>query len=314
MDNNYTISDDLIELFRIKYDFKLDAYIDDYFYFVQFQYPNIISFYIGNLEKSESEFIALTALVNTSNTLDNLLRESKGNFTTYEHWQFIDYITDMREKLLVINKIYKFVRSSKTRTNFASELKYEYNLGQGENLEKASRFQIGSDNFQNDWQNIAIENDLQEIDYTSKSGNRIIMSVKLNTESLGITSICDSVEGIKVLGLDLNKRVTFADDDLQVLTYLDTFLQSVEILVGLLKDHIPEFPNMGRGRTMGTSLNVFNMNSVIRELTETISSDDSIINFSILDISNDYDNNQITMKCEFKSRLDYIKTNKILSA
>lgn len=314
MNTNYIISDDLIDIFRIKYSLDLSGYVDDYFFFIQYQYPNILNFYLGNIEKSEEQFLALNDLLNISNTIDNLLRESRGDFTTYEHWEFIDYITDMREKLLVINKIYKFVRSSKVRTNYASELKFEYNLGQNESLEKVARLQLNSSSPQNDWQNIAFDNNLTEIDYDADSGNRIVLSVKLNTESLGITSIIDSVEGIKVLGLDLNKRVTFKDDDLESLSYIDTFKQSCAILIDLMKEQIPEFPDMGRSSVVGESMNVFNMNSMIRELTETVSSDDSIINFTILDIKNDFANGQVFVQCSLKSRLDIITTNTILEA
>jgi len=310
----YTLPQDIIDLFQVTFQFDINAYFDAFYYFLVYQYPNIQSFYTGNLETIDpANFAALNSLIAISTNMMNLLRENKEDFTTYEHWDFIDYVTDMNEKLLTIQKIYKFLRSSKVKTNFSSELKFNYNIGQNESLEQISRKQLSSTNPDNDWIDIATENNLREIDYSDQSGNAIVLSIKLNAQSLGVKSVVDSVEGIRVLGLDLNRITTFTNNDLDVKQYVDTFKQSVGILLSLLKEDIPEFPDMGRTPNIGTNVNIFAFNSNVRELAETISSDDSIVGFTILNITNDFASGQVFINCSLRSRLDSISTTQTLN-
>lgn len=313
MDATYQVPQDLIDRLRVTYTFDMNAYLDAYYYFLLYQYPLIISYYQGNLETiDQSNFNSLSSLANMSTQLMNILRESKDDFISYSDWQFIDYVTDMNEKVLMMSKVYKFVRSSKVKTNFSSELKYEYNIGQNESLERISRKQLNNSSPDNDWQNIAIENNIKEIDYTSETGNNIVLAIKLNSQALGITSIIDSVEGIRVLGLDLSQQLSFIENDLFVLDYNKTFEQCVAILLNLLKEDIPEFPDMGRTINIGSNVNVFTFGSNVREIAEAISSDDSIVDFTILNINNDFANKQVFINCSLRSRLDQISVTKTI--
>ena len=68
----------------------------------------------------------------------------------------------------------------------------------------------------------------------------------------------------------------------------DTILQTINILTSLLKKNNPEFPKDGLdlGLLVGTSVGSLSFPTILRQLVSLFKTDDTISNFSVVDIKN----------------------------
>jgi len=155
-----------------------------------------------------------------------------------------------------------------------------------ENLSKT----VGSVDVENDWIKIALRNDLAEEDYTTEGGNVLSIAFR-NKLKINIQSIVDNIDGEKIYGIDINKQITFIDDDLQALSYQDTIKQTVDVLANLRMGHTPEFPLDGvqSKLVVGSNRNSVAYPILFRQLYSTFQKDDTLKSFAVKKIENTED-------------------------
>ena len=80
-------------------------------------------------------------------------------------------------------------------------------------------------------------------------------------------------------------------EDLEVLSYKETALQSLNILSNIKKESVPEFPLLGLDQAIavGSSMAAFRAPTIVREMGEVFATDDSFVNFAVLNIKKDQD-------------------------
>jgi hypothetical protein len=267
----------------IQYD--LELYLSNYNYFIQNLYPSILSYFEGSSDDINTQaFQILNKLTEQSTILSNIIYTLKEKFKKLSDRVIVDFLEDIKINLITISNTSKFTRSPRTKDSYNTSLEYNYLLKQGETLEEVAKDQL---NNIEDWEDIAWRNNIRETDYTVEGGNNLVLSKQKNgVVRLFLNSVVDNLNGEKLLGRDIVKKITIVDDvtnggDLQTLTYRDTFQQSVLILSQLEQGDIPERPYLGKAKLIGKNMAVFIFNGIKKQLDRTFQSDDTIVDFNV---------------------------------
>lgn len=280
-------------------------YIDSYYNYYRNEYPLVVRFFLGELNKINAQlFLNLNNLIKAAEGISNAINSYDYALHYLKDWEIVDYLEDLKCELYRLTKTSKFLRSSKTNDSFSGTIEYVYPLDQGKTLEDVANEALGSKTYDDDAVEIAARNDLSEVDYNLDGGKNLILQVDLNSANSDITSVVDNITGERVYGLDLNKKLTLIDNDLQVLGYKDTIFQACLILANLMRGDHPEFKSFGRSNSVGVTQNLAASPTLFREITKVFSSDDTLTNFTINDIQTS--NGVTQLKFSVSTRLELI--------
>lgn len=266
--------------------YNVEIYLNLYSIFIKNNYPLIYNYFTkpGTVPDTAS-FDFLTEMNKEADKLNSLLKVHGNSFQKVDDWNFLDFIEDIRIKLETINNLSKWTRSTLTKNSWSvAAIQTNYQLKQYQTLEDITLSLLNDNNEQNDWQGVALENNLFESDYSIKGGAIIEISQPLgSTNNLFLNSIVDNLTGNKVYGLDFNNKMNWINNDLAKLSYIDTVKQAVNTLITLRKSDIPEFYDMGVDRHLltGTDIGSLSYVSIIRQLNQLFTSDDSLRNFKV---------------------------------
>lgn len=297
------VKKDSVEKFSYLINYDIGIFFDLYRIFVNDNLPNIVEYY-SNKETvvDQYSFNYLSKLINQSIIIDNLIKTNLSIMDNMYAWEILDFFEDVKIKLATFDNLSKWTRSSKTKASWGqSSVQIDYTVGEYETLEEVSGKFFDSTLQQNNWQDIALQNNLTELEYTTKGGTILKINKDINiSENLYLNSVVDNLVGKKMYGLDFNKKITFIVDsdgslDLDILSYEKTVVQSFEILLRLNKGDIPELPNLGKNNVIGNNVMTFYYVSLTKQLTATFATDDSLQDFSVLNIF--YKNGDIYLKC-----------------
>jgi len=263
----------------------ISLYLDELLNFFENNYPRIVDYFSGKIKSiDESNFRALENLLVNFNLIDNKIFLNNNILTTYLDWEISEFLQDTGSELLFASKISKFLRSNLTNYNYNGTIEFDYTTSGNETLEDVSRKFGNKENYNDDWIELSLRNDLSELDYNSKGGKSIKISVDFNSNNSTIRGVVDNINGEKILGIDIDKKLQFVNDDLKTLSYKDTSVQSVEILANMYRGDNPEFEDMGRTPIVGGNKNTIAYTTTIRELSSTFSSDDTLSSFSVVNV------------------------------
>ena len=285
-----TLTQDQIDNFQSVLQYDVELYLQNYSWYVDNVYPSILAYFQGTTDDLDpSAFAMLDQLIRQSQYITHIVYSLKDKFTSLSDWFVLDFLEDIAINLISISNTDKFTRSPRTNSSFGTSLEYSYVLSQNDTLEQVAKEQLGDID---SWEDIALRNNLLEIDYGVEGGNTLILAKKNNGSitPVYLNSVVDNLQGQTVYGLDLAKKFAFVDDgtgqgtqDLQILSYTDTFKQAVTILIGLKKGDVPEAQNLGiEPGLIGGNLSIFTYKAVERQLTQTFQVDDTIQDFTIV--------------------------------
>lgn len=287
-----SVSLDTLNSFAEITGFDVVAYLSDFNTFVNENYTKIVSFYSGNSKSDKESFQKLENLINETNKLHSLININVENFPNYEFWVLVDTLADVRTKIETINNISVWLRSSIKAGDYKKDAQTIYTLTQNETLESVSRNIVNDSQPWNNWAAIALENSLNEEDYTSK-GDVALKIASSATKNYNIQSVVDNLTPQNIYGRDIKKKIEFDtfNQDLAVLIESDTLMQSVDILANLKTGNNPQYPNEGIAKDLvvGQPMSQVSYPSLIRQLQANFSTDDTIQSVVITDISKDSD-------------------------
>lgn len=266
--------------------YNLSKFVQDTSLFFKNGFPKIISFFSGTTNTVESSVLnEHKRLLKEADVAVQQFKTNAEKLETVEYWELLDFVEDLRTKLQTISKTSKYLRSSRVDFNDGNGFSYTYTLGDGQTLENISRNVLQDNDSENDWTKIALNNDLLESGWDMDDGKKVtIYKEKFMTSP--VTTFIDNMIGEKIYGIDIDRKITFEDDDVKTLSYRDTVYQSADILSGLKKGDIPQYPVLGIDSSLyvGSNIGMMSYSSVVRELTKNFSTDDLFINFSVTDI------------------------------
>ena len=272
-------------------------------------YPQIVRYYQGSLQTLPNSVVdSYEKVKKSTDRIMYIINSRKASFTKMIEWEVYEYMEDIKLQIDSVPTLYKVFRSSKTDFNFNGSFEFNHVKGKGESLEEVAS-NISNVDYNDTWVDIANRNDLFEIDYDDASGLDLKLSISLESNNIKASSVYDNAQGIKVLGLDIDRNFVFEDDDLKALGHEDTFEQSVSILANLKKGDIPEFLEFGRNALVGSSIKSFGLTSIIRQMVNVFSTDDSLINFEVKEsVVNGTD---IFIKFSISSRLNNLVNSQL---
>lgn len=290
--------------------FDLRSYLRDYSAFMRRDRRLIVDYYSGTSRNpNERAFRTLNELLDRSRRLNGVLDNNREQLFGEDIWDLVENISDIEETLITINNTSKWVRSSITQNDFSPGVEINYTLGANQTLEEVSGRVVGADTPQDDWVTIALRNNLEEGDYTTRGGNVLNLGTR-NNETIQIQTLVDNITGERVYGLDIDREIAFEGDDIKSLTPRETIQQTVEILTALKQGDIPEFPGDGIQANIitGANINSIPYPVLIRQMTDTFVKDDTLESFRVNRINTDQDNLSIDIQVE--TRLgDFINAN-----
>jgi len=296
-------------MFELYFDIILHTYkkdlrifLQDFYNFTQADYPHIVNYYLGIESLKESSFKELERLLLECSEIKQLLVQGRNLFLGSAYWELLDNIEDINTKLIIISKIYIYLRTSKEKSLYKQNLG-ELVLVQNATLESTIQNKLGDIDSQNTWVQTALNNQLSEEDYTTEGG--VIFKVDLNTTSTStqINDVVGDLTGELLKGSDINKTITFTNDDLEVLSNRDTSTQAVEILSSLRQGDNPEYPTNGiKSSFIGSSINSLGYPMLFKQITATFSNDDTLSTVSIKDLYLEGGNLILSLEIETKNK------------
>lgn len=305
----YFLDNSSEEFYRITgYDIK--SFFLQALQFEELGYPNIIiSYYAGlNIIPNNKAFLSLTNLQYELKQIINLFINYKDVLIHGDFWDLLEQCENMQIYLESLSNASKYLRSAITKNNFSRAIEVDQILKQNQSLETLTK-DLGYsevDSIDTAWINLAKRNDLREEDYTFEGGNKLQVS-SINNLKIEIFNIVDTISPDRLLGIDLDRVITFENDDLKVLSPIDTFKQTISILSSLKKGQNPEFPGNGisHGGIIGENKNSIFFPALFRQITQTFSNDDTIKSIEFTNIS--YDGDSILIDINISSRLGDIE-------
>lgn len=292
---------EIIDSFELITGFQLKAYLQNFVFFMDTHQRNIINWFSGKTKIPNTlSFDELNKLIKESLRLDEIIQANNGRGNLMNYWELLERIEDIKVALKTIENSSKFLRSSITKNNFNPNPEMDYLVRQQETLETVSG-KLGSTNKNDDWVDIALRNDLIEEDYTLQGGKQLKISLQSDLP-ITINDVIASLTGKSILGLDIKKKLTFADNDLETLDHIFTFKQAVEILLNLRKSDNPEFEENGVSKHLVVGGNMVHIIYPIlfRQLYETFQHDDTIKSLQITKLERKKDGLFVEVEIESK--------------
>jgi hypothetical protein len=254
--------------------FSIQTYFEDFSSFVLSDYQKIVSFYQNGTVVTSDVILKIKNLVKDMQQINDLffVYGNRLSVDTGEVWELLDYFEESKTTLLTVLNSDRWFRSTKNifRDNSVS---IDFILKQGQNFEQLAT-EVGYSDPSNDWSKIALNNDINEEKYSFEGGNKLKISF-VNNLNFSVNCVIDSVNGEKLYGKDIDRALTFVNQDIFTLGYRDTIVQQTQILLGLIKGSVPEFPLDGIDRVyVGSNVNAIQYPALIRQQSQVFEKDD----------------------------------------
>lgn len=287
--------------------FALNDFLFLFSEFVNEHYDNIISYYRGDTNELNQDSVdRLNSLYTKNLDLQDKLNLFIEDYDTFEYWELLEYLEEIGSEIERTKVIYKYLRSAKYDGFNENSLIQSYTMTNGDTLERIA--DRDRDDSQNSWFDIAVKNNLLETDWVAGEGGKSLEVGKKVLNKLFLNSVVDRLQGETVYGLDIDMNFEFdtTEEDIKVLSYKDTFKQSVDILLSAKRGDVPEFPNLGLSsdRVVGGNLSDFAIPFIVRELEDAIATDDTIVNFKINSIRRE--GSTFKLECQLESFYNFI--------
>lgn len=188
------------------------------------------------------------------------------NLEYSEYWEMVSKIDELWSFMKVCSKLEKFLRV----IDLGRGITRDRVLRQNQDLEN-----LGNETG-NEWEDLAIDNGMNEEDYTPEGGNVLKTPLRFYFGSENIESCVVSPVGEEIYGRDISKDFRLVSSDIEILDNRATLLQTCEILLGLVKGAIPGRRYMGIGNQdfVGNSVG-FSYPVLLRQISESLRTDDS---------------------------------------
>lgn len=276
----------LISLLERMNDFVINSFpeIEDYF---SGSVENIDSFHLKELKELNQQFADLIMTFNKFSV----------KLSNVGFWELAEYCTDLQSFLEKVSKMPKFKKTSFNYGSYVDKTQSIRNVGGQMTFEKISEeMNLPSEN----WIDFMIQNQMNEQDWDISE----LKSIKVFTpnERLNAESILDQPIGDRVYGIDINRKIDFEDNDLSLLKYSENIIQKCNILGGLMKGDIPEFPNFGLS-DLTSNVNQFIYPKKSNELKDVFLQNDLFESVDVKGFNRESSN--VEIEFEIKTKYDY---------
>lgn len=297
------ITDAILDDFETITLYDISAFFSKYINFIDTKYSNIVNYYSGFTDVSPVDSLkSLANLISEHKKLVDIIILNSSSFNNYEFWILVEYVEDIGLALETANNASKWIRSAVTKSGNKQQVVVDLVMSQGQKIEDVDRDNLKS-NDPDSWVQTALDNGLREEDY-DMNGGALIKVVYKNNTSLFLAGVVDNIDSAeKTYGLDIDKNITITDDDLVVLSYRDTFIQSMKILTDLKRGDDPSFPDRGVDvkNILGGNVAGISYPIIFRQLADNFATDDGFKSFSMTDVKRQQDAVYIEFQVESRA-------------
>ena len=275
-----------VEQFKKTTGYDIEKFFNDYIFFVQNYYQNIINYYNGS-DIDQTSFNYLDYLKKEVVKIEPLIDQYNNTFNTTDFWSVNNTFSDIQTKLETCDNMGRWMRSSRVG-RYSSTVTLPHIQKQNETLEKISKDAGFAD--QDSWADLSLSNQVIEEDYTNTG--RKLLNVRIpNNSSFNLENIVDYLTSENVYGKDIiNKIEIQSDGGLSTVSGKDSLRQTFKTIMSTIKGSIPEFSNDGvPDYVFGTNKNVIQYPIIFRSLLAMIQKDKRFTGLELLDINKNQD-------------------------
>lgn len=305
---NYNILEHFFSLSK----FDIQSFLERSLNFFRDDYILVINYYKGQEKEIPiTSFERLQELVKECRTVLQLFQQHSKQMKNVEWWDLLEQVENIDSRLMTLLQASKWLRSSIGGNSFSKRRQVEVTLQQNQSLERLVRDVLNSQNSEDSWVSVALENQLEEEDYSLEGGNLLNLPITSNISTIQVNSVVDVIQGKSIYGKDIDKRLIFSttdsEGDLEVLDYDDTIKQSVEILIDLKRGDNPDLVSSGlqKGVVVGGNRSLLNFPVITRQFSEVFATDDTLKDFKIEELS--FENDNLIMSFRISTRLDEVQ-------
>lgn len=278
----------------------LSGFFTDMASFLTDDYPSVYNYFAGKSETIQNDALStLNNLLSTSRNILRLFQTFSSKFSNVGFWELESYCQDLNDTLEKIAKTPKYSRTSKSVRGHKHYIQADASIGDMRTVEDVA------DELQENYEDIVLNNDLEEKDYEIDE-LRFIKAFVNNETNVVVQSILEYPVGKKVYGRDIQRKIAFENNDLKLVEYVNNVEQKCDILLTLEKGDIPEFPAMGLQRSYGITQNSYNYAEMVTDLQETFLQNDLFNTVSLEDL--DINNGDITVTVDIRTKYKYETT------
>jgi hypothetical protein len=292
--------------------YPLVEFLAQYRNFMLNSYPEIDRYFSG--ETASIDNAHLIALKNLTTECGNCMSQFKNfanKFDKCGYWELMEYIGNLEDTIEKINKLPKFRRTSLTKRGYQAVVQVSADVGGFRTMEDVANVvqNLNRDNY--NWVDLMLSNDLNEGDWEIDKLTPLNVLIN-NTVDVVVTTILDQPIGKRIYGKDINRKITFVDNDLDIKIWQDNIEQKCDILLSLKRGDVPENMLFGQNAelTIGVTSKSFSYPELVKNLQNTFLQNDL---FQYVEITKfQYENGSMFMYCEIKTKYDYKTERKIV--
>ena len=285
--------------------FELLQYFIDYRDFLQDDYASVHSYFSGNSETIDNEKLRkMSDLLSRSDDLIRTFQTFAGKLGNVGYWELQQYCQDLKDTLERISKLPKYCRTAKSCRGYKPYIQVSEDIGGLKTIEDLSS-ELGSGVTEQD---LILNNNLEEQDYEIDKLSSITAFVE-NRQNVSVETILEQTIGRKIYGRDINRKISFNNNDLSLVEYEDNVEQKCDILLEINKGDVPELPNFGKNVISGQTHSSYNYSALISDLKDNFMQDDLFSSINITDIN--FLKGDIYVNCEIQTKYVYSTTKSL---
>lgn len=304
--------EDIVIEFQEVTKYPLVEFLTKYRDFMLNSYPEINSYFSGETTTIDnSHLLDLKYLTNEVGNVMAQFKNFANKFDKCGFWELMDYISTLEDTIDKINKLPKFRRTSLTKRGYQPVIQVATTVGGFRTMEDVANSvkHLNQDN--TNWVDLMLGNDLNEIDWEINTLTPINVFIN-NTVDITVNTILDQPIGTRIYGKDINRKITFVDNDLDVKEYQENVEQKCDILMSLIRGDVPENMLFGQNSSLMIGVNAKNFSyaELVKNLQETFLQDDL---FQYVEVTKfDFREGTMQIYYEIKTKYDYKTERKIV--
>ena len=163
-----------IEEFENITNYPLQEYIESYLAFLRDNRSDVLEYYKGQAkEPNIVSFEALEGILSKSNELANVIETNRDLFQNTDLWDLLEALDDVKTNIQTIDNSSRWLRSAISKNNFNPSPEVDKVLNQLQTLERMAKEELGYNDGDRGWYDLALINNLTEEEYTTDGGVKI---------------------------------------------------------------------------------------------------------------------------------------------
>lgn len=293
--------------------YPLIDFLTRYRDFMLNSYPSINRYFSGETVSIDNSHLNDLKRL-TSDCKDVLIqfKNFSNKFSNCGYWELMDIIDDLNNTIEKINKLPKYRRTSLTKRGYQSYIQVASDIGGFRTIEDVANSikEVSGEN--TSWIDLMLSNDMNESDWEIDKLSSINVMIN-NTNDIVVTSILDMPIGERIYGKDIERKISFQNNDLSIVEFKSNVEQKCDILMELNRGDVPENVMFGKNYNLikGVSAAGFAYPELVTDIRNNFLQNDLFEYANVIDFSHD-GNGNMYVSVEIKTKYDYKTKKKVV--